>query len=384
MRRKLPNADRAMPIQSLHAISGNYTDTAVSAGPTSRAPSSSPPSTNSASAIAWLTDSNVDLSVVSRAPWTAHHLAHAPRQAWAMTSTPLKKLTVRADEPDAREESACDEAAGGEQSRRGRGIRGREWESCRGKGRYWSTPHPPASSHRPPPRTARLLAPPAVLPLRPTDGDHVTGDGLHLALALRAPAAVCDLARASRIKGAGRLVLREGGEGGKKDAFDIPTQRLPPSQRLRLIGRGGMRSGRCQAPNHTPTALLYVAIITTVVHCTMGGLTIDPSARVLSSITHNRDSDAELDDELMRRRSLRIAEPAISTFANYGKGDSAFGTGLTMDPSTRVLSSVTHTPIPGLWPAVQVIPDAHGHRRNRLAGSWVVVAEGGGWWVVFG
>ncbi|KAJ6459337.1 hypothetical protein C8R45DRAFT_1109652 [Mycena sanguinolenta] len=45
--------------------------------------------------------------------------------------------------------------------------------------------------------------------------------------------------------------------------------------------------------------------------------------------------------------------------------------GLAVDPSARVLSSITHTPIPGLWAAVEVIGGAHGdgHGRNRLAGS---------------
>ncbi|KAJ6459334.1 hypothetical protein C8R45DRAFT_1221448 [Mycena sanguinolenta] len=42
---------------------------------------------NSASAVAWFTNSfDIDLSVVSRAPRTAHHPARAPRQAWASTA----------------------------------------------------------------------------------------------------------------------------------------------------------------------------------------------------------------------------------------------------------------------------------------------------------
>ncbi|KAF8186057.1 FAD binding domain-containing protein [Mycena galopus ATCC 62051] len=71
---------------------------------------------------------------------------------------------------------------------------------------------------------------------------------------------------------------------------------------------------------YTPTEALHVAIITPVVHYTMGGLAVSPSA--------------------------------------------------------RVLSAATHAPIPGLWAAGEVIGGVHG--RNRLAGSSLLEA------VVFG
>ncbi|KAF7371432.1 Flavocytochrome C [Mycena sanguinolenta] len=74
--------------------------------------------------------------------------------------------------------------------------------------------------------------------------------------------------------------------------------------------------------SYTSTEALCVAIITPVVHYTMGGLTIDPSARVI----HTRDGKL--------------------------------------------------VPIPGLWAAGEVIGGVHG--RNRLAGSSLLEA------VVFG
>ncbi|KAJ6459333.1 hypothetical protein C8R45DRAFT_1109648 [Mycena sanguinolenta] len=99
-----------------------------------------------------------------------------------------------------------------------------------------------------PPRTP----PPALLPLATPNGDHATGDGLHLAPALCAPAAVCDLAHASiglfvalarrvrrrprarrrkddlvpRARGAGELLLDAHGVqfGREVDSRDVVTE----------------------------------------------------------------------------------------------------------------------------------------------------------------
>ncbi|KAJ7848406.1 Flavocytochrome c, partial [Mycena leptocephala] len=85
-------------------------------------------------------------------------------------------------------------------------------------------------------------------------------------------------------------------------------------------------AGSASTP-YTPTEPLHVAIITPVVHYTMGGLAVDASARVLR-------------------------------------------------PTTGTHNTQTPTPIPGLWAAGEVIGGVHG--RNRLAGSSLLEA------VVFG
>ncbi|KAF7371434.1 Fumarate reductase [Mycena sanguinolenta] len=153
---------------------------------------------NSASAIAWLTDTfNVDLYVVSRLAGHTFSRTHRDKSGapgWAITSALMKKLTALADEPDPRVEIAKSARVVRllEESAVVVGVEYEVGESrveARGNvvlatGGYAadSSPDGLLAQHRP-----DLLA------LATTNGDHATGDGLRLALALAAPAAVCDL-----------------------------------------------------------------------------------------------------------------------------------------------------------------------------------------------
>jgi aspartate oxidase len=204
----------------------SYKDTAASAGPDLARPALITALTaNSASAIAWLTDSfNVDLSVVSRlgghtVPRTHRDKSGAP--GWAITSALMKKLTALASEPEARVE-IVKSARVVRLLEEGGSVVGVEYEvgdsvvSARGKvilatgcvpipsSPSLSSPHPPImlippfrSGYAADSSPTGLLAQhrPELLALATTNGDHATGDGLRLALALPAPsrAAVCDL-----------------------------------------------------------------------------------------------------------------------------------------------------------------------------------------------
>ncbi|KAJ7734212.1 Flavocytochrome c [Mycena olivaceomarginata] len=372
-----------------------YKDTAASAGPDLARPALITALTaNSASAIAWLTDSfNVDLSVVSRlgghtVPRTHRDKSGAP--GWAITSALMKKLTALASEPEARVEivksARVYEVGDSVVSARGKVILA---TGC-------LTPPPTGllAQHRP-----ELLA------LATTNGDHATGDGLRLALALPAPsrAAVCDLtqvqvhptgfvdpadpgaktkflaaealrgaggllldARGARfvreverrdlvtaamqeVEGAGRgpvrLVLGEKAAGEVKKHCDFYVSKglmkryadaaafaedtgIPLGSILETFAGYGAEGGpfgsgspaAATTAAYTPTEPLHVAIITPVVHYTMGGLSVDASARVLRA---------------------------------------------SSSPPSAVA-------IPGLWAAGEVIGGVHG--RNRLAGSSLLEA----------
>ncbi|KAJ7348411.1 Flavocytochrome c [Mycena albidolilacea] len=392
-----------------------YKDTAASAGPELARPALITALTaNSASAIAWLTDSfSVDLSVVSRlgghtVPRTHRDKSGAP--GWAITSALMKKLTALASEPEARVE-IVKSARVVRLLEEGGSVVGVEYEasdsvvSARGNvilatGGYAADSSPTGllAQHRP-----ELLA------LATTNGDHATGDGLRLALALPAPsrAAVCDLTQvqvhptgfvdpadpgaktkflaAEALRGAGGLLLDARGarfvrEVERRDLVTAAMQEVEGAGRgpVRLVlgekaagevkkhcdfyvskglmkryadaaafaedtgiplgsiletfaGYGAegdpFRSGSPAAATtaaYTPTEPLHVAIITPVVHYTMGGLSVDASARVLRASS----------------------------------------------------SSPSAVAIPGLWAAGEVIGGVHG--RNRLAGSSLLEA------VVFG
>ncbi|KAJ6459273.1 hypothetical protein C8R45DRAFT_1030957 [Mycena sanguinolenta] len=69
------------------------------------------------------------------------------------------------------------------------------------------------------------------------------------------------------------------------------------------------------------------------------------------------------------RSALRSLRPSCT----YTMG------GLAVDPSARVLSSIKHTPIPSLWAAGELIAGTHGYVWNRLPGSSLLEAVGGAW-----
>ncbi|KAJ6459235.1 hypothetical protein C8R45DRAFT_1221404 [Mycena sanguinolenta] len=218
-----------------------HPDIAASAGPDLVRPELITALTaNSASAVAWFTNSfDIDLSVPGRAP--------------------LKKLTAGADEPDAREEIMKSPPGGSRVE--GKGATGQ-------------------LLHRRPPRTP----PPALLPLATTNGDHATGDGLHLifSLLLRAVCNVDPPHPGAKTKfsarGAGELLLDARGarfmrwvDGAKgcRDSGDA-MQRVEGAVRLVVDGRAAQE--------------------------TMGGLAVDTSACVMrssSSITPHTHVDSK-------------------------------------------------------------------------------------------
>ncbi|KAJ7036952.1 Flavocytochrome c [Mycena alexandri] len=402
-------AQRALEIDD--TVQAFYTDTFASAGSDLARPALITALTsNSAAAIAWLTDTfGVDLSVVSRlgghaAPRTHRDKSGAP--GWAITSALMKKLTALAEAENPRVE-IIKSARVVRLLEDGGAVVGVEYEllagdivSARGDvilatGGYAADSSPTGllAQHRP-----ELLALPT------TNADHATGDGLLLATAVSA--GTCDLDQvqvhptgfvdpanpdaktkflaAEALRGAGGLLLDAHGkrfvkEVERRDVVTAAMQKAEGPVRLVLgaraagevkkhcdfyVSKGLMKryadaaafaedvgiplesilaafagygavgdpfsSNSSDSVNtppapYTATEPLHVAIITPVVHYTMGGLTVDASARVLSSKPTNTD---------------------------------------------------TPLPIPGLYAAGEVIGGVHG--RNRLAGSSLLEA------VVFG
>ncbi|KAJ6484637.1 Flavocytochrome c [Mycena sanguinolenta] len=387
------------------SVDAFYADTAASAGPDLTRPELITALTaNSASAIAWLTDSfNVDLSVVSRLGGHTNPRTHRDKSGapgWAITSALIKKLTALADESDARVEIVKN-ARVVRLSEEKDTVVGVEYEvggsRIEVKGNVLLATGGYAADTSPAGLLARYR--PDLLPLATTNGDHATGDGLQLAVGLGASAAVCDLAQvqvhptgfvdpahpdaktkflaAEALRGAGGLLLDARGARFVREVErrDVVTEAM---QSVEGAGRGPVR-----------LVLGERAVEEVKKHCDFY-VSKNLMKRYPDAAAFAEDTGIPLDN-------------ILSTFASYGKDDDAFGTvattksytpteplcvaiitpvvhytmgGLAVDPSARVLSSITRTPIPGLWAAGEVIGGVHG--RNRLAGSSLLEA------VVFG
>ncbi|KAK6974761.1 fumarate reductase [Favolaschia claudopus] len=374
------SAQRVLDIQD--TAEAFAADTTTSAGPDLARPALITGLTaNSASAIAWLTNQdkfNVDLSVVSRLG--GHSAARTHRDklgapGWAITSALMKRLAALAEgeggengkEKEKEKEKRVEIVKGANVVKlleEGGAVVGVEYETegntitakrdavILATGGYAAdfTPTGILATHRP-----------DLLPLSTTNGDHATGDAIRLTAPLSAgttdltqiqvhPTGFVDPAnpaakteRMQEVEGEGRgpvrLVLGERAVGEVKKHCDFYVSKklmkaypnaaafaqdtwIPLENILETFAGYGRDSDPFGASNtpqtsYTPDETLHVAIITP----TMGGLTVDASARVLTS------------------------------------GDEA-------------------KPIPGLWAAGEVIGGVHG--RNRLAGSSLLEA------VVFG
>ncbi|KAJ7753003.1 Flavocytochrome c [Mycena metata] len=393
-----------------------YADTSASAGPDLARPTLITALTsNSAAAIAWLTDTfSVDLSVVSRLGGHTNPRTHRDKSGapgWAITSALMKKLTALAD-------AAAAETAG--QSPRveiiksarvvrlledGGAVVGVEYElsggvgdiiSARGNvilatGGYAADSSPTGllAQHRP-----ELLA------LSTTNGDHATGDGLLLATAVSAgtcdldqvqvhptgfvdptnPGAKTKFLAAEALRGAGGLLLEAHGkrfvrEVERRDVVTAAMQKAEGPVRLVLgakaaaevkkhcdfyVSKGLMKQYADAAAFAEDVGIPLETILDTFAGY---GAVGDPFA------SSGSGNDTIAPAPYTSTESLHVA--IITPVVHYTMG------GLTVDASARVLSSnPNQLPIPGLYAAGEVIGGVHG--RNRLAGSSLLEA------VVFG
>ncbi|KAJ7242180.1 Flavocytochrome c [Mycena haematopus] len=382
-----------------------FADTAASAGSDlAQPPLITALTANSASAIAWLTDTfNVDLSVVSRlgghtVPRTHRDKSGAP--GWTITSALMKKLTALSAEPNARVE-IVKSARVVRLLEEGGTVVGVEYEaagsvvSARGNvvlatGGYAADSSP-----------SGLLAQnrPELLALATTNGDHATGDGVRLALALPVPAGVCDLAQvqvhptgfvdpanpaaktkflaAEALRGAGGLLLDARGARFIREVErrDLVTAAM---QRVEGEGRGPVRLvlGERAAAEVKSHCDFYVSknlmkrYPDAAAFADGTGIPLD---NILSTFA-SYGADGDPFGTVATTKSYTPSEPLcvaiITPVVHYTMG------GLSVDASARVLSDTTGNAIRGLWAAGEVIGGVHG--RNRLAGSSLLEA------VVFG
>ncbi|KAJ6484610.1 hypothetical protein C8R45DRAFT_1214659 [Mycena sanguinolenta] len=206
------------------------------------------------------------------------------------------------------------------------------------------------------------------------------GDGLHLATALpsssRPPVAVGDLTQAQvlrrrrapaprrkdqvpRIRGAGgRLLDAFRAQGGKAKRGDGGEAMQRVEARDGLCGEAG---GEVKEE-----ALLSKTLMKRYSDAVAFAGILGSRLTILSTFASDRKDDDAF-GTASTTNSYTPTEPLcvaiITPVVHYAMG------GLAVDPSGRSLSSITHTPIPGLWAAGEVIGGAHGHGRHRLAGS---------------
>ncbi|KAJ6530182.1 Flavocytochrome c [Mycena capillaripes] len=382
-----------------------YADTAASAGSDLARPALiTALTTNSASAIAWLTGTfGVDLSVVSRlgghtTPRTHRDKSGAP--GWAITSALMKNLTALAAEADARVEIV----------RSARVVRllevdgvvvGVEYESdgntvsahgnvILATGGYAADASPDGllAQHRP-----ELLA------LATTSGDHATGDGVRLALGLSAAAGVCDLDQvqvhptgfvdpanpsaktkflaAEALRGAGGLLLDARGARFVREVErrDVVTAAM---QAVEGEGRGPVRLvlGEKAAAEVKSHCAFYVSknlmkrYPDAAAFADDTGIPLDSILATFAGFGAEGDPFGGASGAAAYTPTEPLHVAIITPVVHYTMG------GLAVDASARVLRGTTLTPIVGLWAAGEIIGGVHG--RNRLAGSSLLEA------VVFG
>ncbi|KAJ7269917.1 Flavocytochrome c [Mycena rebaudengoi] len=384
-----------------------YSDTAQSAGADLARPTLITALTsNSASAIAWLTDTfGVDLSVVSRLG--GHSIARTHRDksgapGWAITSALMKKLTALAASSDGPSIEIIKSARVVRllhESGRVVGVEYEAGETVTAHGSVILATGGYAADFS----STGLLAQhrPDLLTLSTTNGDHATGDGARLATGLARPAGVCDLDQvqvhptgfvdpanpdaktkflaAEALRGVGALLLDAHGhrfvnEVARRDVVVAKMQEAAAPVRLVLnataaaevashcnfyVSKGLMKA----YPNATAFAadvgisLADIEATFTAHEAYAAGTQTDPFGK---DRFHN--ALYPLDSPL----HVAIITPVV----HYTMG------GLTVDAHGRVLDAAAAVPIPGLFAAGEVIGGVHG--RNRLAGSSLLEA------VVFG